>query len=255
MPHEESNPFHAAEAKKRPTRVHPLPPVVLLDLDDTILNYTSVGDPCFQNLCAEFAPQVGVTPEELWASVQRSRDWYWSDLERHRAGRLDLKKARRVLVSLAFEQLGIDNQVVANELADSFTVRREELVHPYPGAIDVLQALRDRGARLGLLTNGTGRFQRAKISRFNLEHYFDLILIEEEFGVGKPDRRVYLHALRYFGVDAREACMIGDNVEWDIRPPLELGMGAIWVDSGTSELPADGSLQPNCIVKSLVELA
>lgn len=235
--------------------MNPLPPIILLDLDDTILNYTPVGDECWQELCASFAPRAGVSREMLWTTVQRVRDWYWSDAERHRAGRLDLKKARRQLVGLAFEELCIDNPALSDELADSFSTKREELVHPFPGAIHALQAFRDAGARLGMLTNGTGQFQRAKIRRFDLERFFDLILIEGEFGVGKPDRRVFQHALGFFGAVPQEACMIGDNLEWDIRPALELGMGAIWVDCGTASLPPDGSIRPHRIIQSLAELA
>jgi putative hydrolase of the HAD superfamily len=231
-----------------------LPPVILLDLDDTILNFTAVGNECLEELCAAYAPRAGVSREALWGTVQNVRDWYWSDPDRHRRGRMDLQAARRELIGLVFERLRINDQTLANELADTFTVRREELVRPFPGAIEALNIFRKSGARLGLLTNGASRFQRAKIDRFGLARFFDLILIEGEFGVGKPDERVFRHALEFFSAAPHEACMIGDNPEWDIRPALELGMAAIWVDSGTASLPADGSIRPTLIIKSLADL-
>jgi hypothetical protein len=42
----------------------------------------------------------------LYAAVSRSREWFWSDAERHRAGRNDLRLARRHIVRRAFEYHG-----------------------------------------------------------------------------------------------------------------------------------------------------
>ena len=53
--------------------------------------------------------------------------------------------------------------------------------------------------------------QRGKIQRFGLEPCFDYILIEEEFGVGKPDERVYLHAIGQLDTHPSKSWMVGDN--------------------------------------------
>ena len=55
---------------------------------------------------------------------------------------------------------------------------------------------------MALLTNGSAAIQRRRIEKHALATYFDYILIEGEFGIGKPDRRVYLHANSH--LDARE---------------------------------------------------
>lgn len=85
---------------------------------------------------------------------------------------------------------------MARELADSYTAlreEREETIAPFPGAIETLHRFRDKGVRPGL-TNGRAETQRAKVDRFGLDSLFDFVLIEGEFGVGKPDERVYLKA-------------------------------------------------------------
>ena len=48
---------------------------------------------------------------------------------------------------------------------------------------------------LGLVTNGDATQQRDKIERHGLARFFDAIVIEGEFGAGKPDEIVYRHAL------------------------------------------------------------
>src|SRR5512142_938914 len=144
-----------------------LPDFLFLDLDDTLLEYEASGERCWKNVCASFAPRLNnISPEQLRAAIKQSGNWFWSDPERLRTGRLDLKSARRQVVAGAFEQLKIDDRLISEELADSFTTLREEMIQPFPGALETLQALQDQGIHMGLITNGRSEFQRAKICRF-----------------------------------------------------------------------------------------
>src|SRR5207245_470771 len=77
----------------------------------------------------------------------------------------------------------------------------------------ILDALRARGLPLALVTNGDAVQQRDKIERHDLARYFDAILIEGEFGCGKPEERVYREALRRLGVGSEGAWMVGDPLE------------------------------------------
>lgn len=233
----------------------PLPKAILLDLDDTILAFSESADRCWKRLCDQFAPRIeGLTPEALFAVIQEVRDWFWGDPERHRRGRLDMTTARREVVSGAFRRLGIDTPALANEMADAFTLEREEEVQLFPGAVETLRRLRERGVRLALLTNGNADFQRRKIERFGLAPFFDCIVIEGEFGVGKPDERVYLHALDRLNVTSGEAWMVGDNLEWDVAAPQRLGIFCVWNDFAGIGLPEGSPARPDRIIRSLTEL-
>lgn len=232
-----------------------LPDFLFLDLDDTIVDYTTSGERCWENVCASFAPRLDrISPEQLRATIKESSDWFWSDPERHRTWRLDLKGGRRLVLARAFDQLQIDHPQISEEIADSFTSLREEMIQPFPGSVETLQRLHDRGICMGLITNGHSDFQRAKIRRFELEQYFDFILVEGEFGVGKPDKRVFKHGLEQFGISPAQVWMVGDDLEFDMRPAQELGMNTVWVNHLNEHLPADGSVQPTHIICSLAEL-
>ncbi len=231
-----------------------LPGFLFLDLDDTILDYSAPGERCWEQLCASFAPRLALSPGQLRTAIQQSSQWYWSDPERFRTGRLDLKAARRQVVAGAFKQLQINDFKMSEQLADSFTTLREEMIQPFPGALETLQVLHERGIQMGLITNGRSEFQRAKICRFQLEQYFDFILIEGEFGVGKPDPRVFEHGLECFGVSPSQVWMVGDDPEFDMRPAQALGLDTVWVNHANESLPADGSIQPTRIIYSLEEL-
>src|SRR5262249_33635736 len=143
---------------------------------------------------------------------------------------------------------------VVERLADMFSSYREEQMHLFPDAHAVIDALKSRGTRLALVTNGASETQRAKIDRFDLARRFDHIQIEGEHEFGKPDERAYLHALRQLGADARDTWMVGDNLEWEVAAPQRLGIFAIWFDAAGTGLPRDTHIRPDRIVASLSEL-
>jgi len=230
------------------------PKAVLLDLDDTILIDAATVEPCWRSACEAYAGRLGAAGVEgALVAIRQESHRYWSDPERNRTGRLDLLAARRDVVRAAFRRVGILDDAVATGVADHYTLERERRVEPAPGAIATVEALRRKGSRLALVTNGAADKQRAKIERYGLASLFDAILIEGEVGFGKPDPRIFLIACERLRVEPCETWMVGDRVNWDIEPAHQLGLGTVWIDvrgDGASRraVPAD------IVVRSLAQL-
>ena len=228
------------------------PSVVLLDLDDTILDDSSLVHECWCDACACHADRLApLDPEAVARAIRKASKWYWADAERHRAGRLALDAARREVVRLAFAELGIDDGPLAAAIGDGYSHRRDAGMEPLPEAIDTVRWLRESGRRLALLTNGAGPAQRRKIERFALAELFDAILIEGELGFGKPDERVYRRALAALDARPSDAWMVGDNLEWDVAAPQKLGLSGVWIDLRGTGVPEQRSVRPDHVVRSL----
>lgn len=237
------------------TRSRSLPKVMLFDLDDTIVDYSRRTRESWLEVCEEHCTaSTPFDPAAMLTTIRAVSDWFWGDEERFRTGRLDLDEARRVVCRHALERMGLDNRALADAMGDSYARKRDEAYRLLPGARETLEFLRALEVPLGLLTNGGTQKQRGKIRRFDLERYFRLIVVEEEFGVGKPDLRVYRHALDFFSVEAGDACMVGDNLEWDVAAPQALGIRGIWHDYRGEGLPAGAVVRPDRIVRSIAEL-
>jgi putative hydrolase of the HAD superfamily len=234
---------------------HHFPKAILFDMDDTILAYSHNTDHSWQVICDSFASRIkNIKPEVIFSAIKASAVSYWSDPERHRKGRLHLDLARQEIVAGALRQLDREDSALAYDIALAYAVQREEAIVPFPGAIDTLHKLRESGVRLALLTNGSAEIQRRRIEKHQLVSLFDYILVEGEFGVGKPDQRVYLHALDQLQVVPKEAWMVGDNLEWEVVIPQRLGMFAIWLDVAGVGLPEASSIRPDRIIRALPEL-
>jgi putative hydrolase of the HAD superfamily len=227
---------------------------LLVDLDDTLLDYSGGVDECWSAACETVTGPVGVDTAALIDAVRKARRWFWDDPERHRAERVDMLGAWRKIVAHGLERMGAPNAPLAAAVAEDFAARRWTVMRLFPGVAEALGRLRDGGVVMALVTNGDKRQQRRKIERYDLARYFDAILIEGEFGAGKPEEIVYRHVLERLGVPAREAWMVGDNIEWDVAAPQRLGLRGVWVDREGTGLAAVGGVRPHRIVREFREL-
>jgi putative hydrolase of the HAD superfamily len=210
---------------------------------------------CWRDACAAHATRFAPLETAVVAdAIKKTSRWYWSDAERHRAGRLELDAARREVVRLALVELGVEERSLAADIGDAYSHQRDVFMQALPEAIDTVRWLRESGRRLALLTNGGGPAQRKKIVRFGLAELFDVVLIEGELGFGKPDERVYHRALDVLNVKPSEAWMAGDNLEWDVGAPQKLGLAGVWIDARGRGVPHDGLVQPDYVVRSLSAL-
>jgi putative hydrolase of the HAD superfamily len=237
-----------------------LPQAILFDLDDTLIQAYGGAEAAWLVITHELADDLApLTPSEVAQAVGAFARNFWADSERHRLWRMRLSDARREIVAGSFAALASTGRRVppagiSQRLADRFSAYRDEQMRLFPDAHNVIDALRARGTRLALVTNGASEAQRAKIDRFDLANRFDHIQIEGEHEFGKPDERAYLHALRQLGADARDTWMVGDNLEWEVAAPQRLGIFAIWFDAAGKGLPRDTHIRPDRIVASLSEL-
>jgi putative hydrolase of the HAD superfamily len=232
-----------------------LPQAILLDLDDTILDDTSGVVSSWREAClAHRSAMNGLDPAAVFDAIDRIREWYWSDPERHRIGRLDLAWARGEVVRLALLDIGVDDPGLARRIGDSYHALRDQGITLFDDAVATVEWFREQGCRLALLTNGGSQGQREKINRFGLAHLFDSILVEGEVGFGKPDPRIYARALSDLRVSPAETWMVGDNLEWDVAGPQREGITGIWIDVRGQGLPAGHQVRPARIIRRLAEL-
>lgn len=231
------------------------PEAILFDLDDTIITGEVGTEDLWRDLCFRYAKHIkGLDGEVLFLEVNKSRIWYWDDPDRHREKRLNLIQARRELVAFAFSKLGIRNEEVCYSLADSFSTQKQEMIKLAPGSIEVLSHFKENGVIMALITNGASEFQRPKIERFDLAKYFNHILVEGEFGAGKPDISVFVHTLDKLGVTPDKAWMVGDDLKRDILGANEAGIFSVWVDWRNKGVPENTSIKPDRIITSISEL-
>jgi putative hydrolase of the HAD superfamily len=227
---------------------------LLLDLDDTLLDYSGGVDECWSAACTRGCEGSSLDLGSLLPAIASSRRWFWDDPSRHRRERVNMMGAWTKIVEHALEALGRPDPTLAASIATEFARRRRERMRLFPEALACLERWRADGRRLGLVTNGDASQQRDKIARHALARYFDVIVIEGEFGAGKPDEVVYRHALDTLRARPAETVMVGDHLDFDVAGAQRLGMRGIWIDRPGAGLPDGCVVRPDRIIRSLTEL-
>ena len=172
-------------------------------MDDTILADGQVSPKSWEQAFARFAPLLGgFDVQELAGALNDIRRQLLEDPEWNRWSGLNLAASRRELVAMTLSHLGMNAGQTANEIAEAYAEIKEASLEVFPGAIGTLKHIREMGKGMALITNGLSRAQRCKIDRFGLGPLFDCIIIEEEFGVGKPDAKVFLARIGAVGSSA-----------------------------------------------------
>ncbi len=225
-----------------------------MDLDDTLVAFDLVTESTWRQVCDEYCTQgTSIKSAELYEAVTKESKWYWSDEERHRIGRNDIVSARRGIVKTAFEKYGFP-VADATRVADRYSELRLLNMYLLPGVEETLHSIKGRNIPIAMISNGDSPIQRAKLARFDLEKYFDMILIEGEVGFGKPDRRIYELALSRLGTLPSETVMVGDNMNWDVIGPMSVGMRGIWFDVKGKGLPPESEVRPDAVITEVAQL-
>jgi len=101
------------------------------------------------------------------------------------------------------------------------------------GARPLLRRLRQRGYRIGLLTNWDARARRVLRGK-RLLPLFDEIFISSERGREKPDPEAFRAAAAGLGTRTAGLLHVGDTWEQDVSGALEAGCQAVWLCADAS---------------------
>jgi putative hydrolase of the HAD superfamily len=117
-----------------------------------------------------------------------------------------------------------------------------------------LEILRHR-YRLGILANQPSEV-RSAMHRDGLEPFFTVWAVSDDLGVRKPDPRLFELALEVARSEPDRSVMVGDRLDYDVRPAKAVGMRAVWMLRGEApdEPTAEQLAEADGAVPSMVEL-
>ena len=225
--------------------------VVLFDLDDTLHDDTYAYHSAAEEVAREVAAEHGIDALALKAAYIAEAEGFW-----HRLSAADLKVKlagiRAGMWQTALESVGVDDTELARRSAERYNAYRAKYFTLFPGAIEVLRSLRERGVKLGIVTNGLSETHREKIALLQISEYFDAIFLSDEVGMVKPDPLLFAHACRTLGGAPAHAAMVGDRYERDVHGAMEAGLYTIWLNVRNEELPP-GAMPPDATCGSIAE--
>jgi putative hydrolase of the HAD superfamily len=225
---------------------------VLFDLDDTLHDDTSAYQEAARLVAEGVARERGIDPAALLDAYIAQAQAFWKKLsvEHLTAGIID---TRAQLWADALHAAGIDDITLAQRCAADYTRFRADVLELSPGALECIEALRARGCKLGIVTNGFAETHHEKIARLGLTPLFDALFIADEMGMVKPDPAVFRHACDVLGSVPERTAMVGDRYDRDITGAKHSGLFTVLIDVHAIPIP-DGAPRPDAVVASIADV-
>lgn len=174
-----------------------------------------------QSPVAKLSAEIGEQAESLghlWRQKQLEYTWLRSLMGTH----ADFWAVTRDALDFALAELAIDESGLADELMTLYLK-----LDTFPEVSEALAALRQRGKRLAILSNGSPSMLDAVVRHAGLDKTFEHILSVEEVGIYKPSRRVYRLAMQKFHIqDAPSICFVSANT-WDAQAAAQFGFQVV----------------------------
>lgn len=217
---------------------------ISLDLDDTLWPIWPVIARAEQALQEWLRPLAPATASFLADAERRLALRREVQQQRPELGH-DLRALRQELIRRALQRHGEDPALVAP--AYEVFIAERMRVDLYEDARPALAWLAQRFP-LVAVSNGN-----ADVQRIGLGEYFHAGFSAQEFGVGKPDARIFHAAARAAGVQAHEVLHVGDDAALDVLGALNAGLQTAWVNRGGHDWLHEAQ-RPHATVADMAQL-
>ena len=216
---------------------------ISFDLDDTlwpILPTIEGAEKALHDWLVDNAPMAAA----LFSTPSALHEIRSHMLRRRPELKNDMSAMRRESIRLALYRAG-ENPLLAEAAFEAFFAARQ-VVTLFD---DVLPALETLSARFPLvsLTNGN-----ADLERVGLAPYFRAAISAREFGVGKPDPRIFHAAADALALAPEHVLHVGDDATLDALGAINAGMQAAWVNRTEQFWPHEP--RPHLTMSNLTEL-
>ncbi|MBV8600409.1 MAG: HAD family hydrolase [Candidatus Eremiobacteraeota bacterium] len=209
---------------------------VIFDLDDTLHDDTRAYRAATREVAEEIAAERGVDAATILGTYVERTQEYWRQLSVEHLT-VPIADSRLDLWAAALAAAGVEDAATAREAARRYGEYRKKHYSPFPGALELLATLRERGKKLGLITNGFAETHYEKLELLGLERAFDAVLCADEVGMVKPDPRIFLRACELLGAQPSEAAMVGDRFHRDIVGARDAGLFTVYIKMHDETIP------------------
>lgn len=200
---------------------------IFFDFGDTLAS----TDPPFITRIAMSMREAGLDISNREFEVKYVQADYKLYLKHKIKGGMTPQDYRRWFLPLLYESLPIESDIEEFRQSVRAAMSKIEFTRvAIPGALDLLDNLKSRGYKLGVISNNDG-YTESKCQEVGINGYFDFMLDSTKLDMIKPDPRIFHHALTRAELSSEEVIHVGDMYGSDVMGANNAGLDAIWVNS------------------------
>ena len=213
---------------------------ILFDADETLFSFNS-----YLGLKAMLVRYGIEFSEQDYEEFQAVNKPLWVAYQNKEISAQDLQRIR--FEKLA-KQTGEDPLVLNQQLMAEMAI----VSQPLAQVRETLEGLKDK-VKLGIITNGFTALQQKRLNNTETATYFDVVVVSEDVGVAKPDKRIFDYAFAQMGeFELSQVLMVGDTLSSDIQGGINAGIDTCWYNPHRTE--NSSGIQPTYEIHAMSEL-
>ena len=218
---------------------------VLLDVDDTIIDWKKSACICFQRLSQKSG--WGLSGEEIYDVFISTTKPLWEKVD---SGELSGRELRKMRWPLVFKNMGLEVEGAEN-YEEVFRKELGGCAVPIENADEVLEYL-SKKYTLGIASNAYFEQQSKRLELLDFKKYFTYFFTSMDIGTEKPRREFFEHCLKEMGSpDPESVIMIGDSPTADVGGAKNAGFKACFFNKRKLD---PESVNADYIINDLKEL-
>ena len=150
----------------------------------------------------------------------------------------------------------LDNNIIdraTNIFRDYYLKHSCEYTKPYPYIVELLNILKERNKKIGVITNKFEAVSKEILDKLNLSKYTDILIGADTTEERKPSPKPVLYALETLNVRPENSIIIGDS-EVDIQAGKNAGINTALVLYGYGKTELAKQLNPDYIFSNVNEI-
>lgn len=193
---------------------------ILLDIDNTLLDFSASEKIAFKNLLKDLNIQYS---DDLKAHYKTVNHQLWSDYEKGLISSETIKEQR---FAKSFDRFNLS--LTGLEMDAMYRNHLEENTVIIDGAKAMLESL-SKDHKLVIVTNGIASSQYKRLENAKISKYFDYVAVSSEIGYTKPHQGFFdTLSANYPHIDKETTLIVGDSLSADIKGGMNWGIDTCW---------------------------
>ena len=198
---------------------------ISLDIDDTVWDYEvgfRRGMTSALSKLNELDPlSAKMTNEEHFIEI---REQYNQSISEDSPNRWNYKIRRYETFCKILETIARPNVKIAKEMSNAFSKGRYSENDLFSDVIPAIQELR-KNFKVGIISNGD-----TYPENLGLENVMDFAIYAPDEKIEKPDKKIFLKAIRSVNCNPEQLLHVGDNEITDVSGAIDAGCKAVWIN-------------------------
>jgi len=215
---------------------------VVFDLDNTLIDFFKMKEQCCESAVTAMV-EAGLHLDEKTA-LEKLMKLYWKEgIE-----------SQNIFEKFLEKELGkVDYKILASGIAAYRRVKAGNLA-PYPHVKSTLIRLKEKGLKLGIVSDAPRMQAWLRLAEMGLTDFFDEVVAFDDTGKTKPNEKPFKAIIQRLGLKAEEIIFVGDSPERDITGAKAVKMKAALAKYGESKYTKNSGIKPDFELKDLRDL-